>query len=205
MFSRSTGCRQRSAEQCVHDDLNGAADVPFSDGLRFRQRFWRAPPQVPIAALERGGQGRPYAVPAEVKTLAESSVATHVYEATGVVSGARLATVCARPTAFQSSSVSTPEQPNPSTCRRAPAGTASAIRNRMEIGAPDPDERHTSRVDRPTVDIYRSRTAGTRDHTREHGPGRVRQSVDPVRFTRGSEAMDARDGTQQGGEHAANQ
>ena len=83
----------------MHDYLNGpAANVPFSKTFAFANGSAGPTPSPDRRArLERTcgpEQGMPYPMPLEATALASSSVATYVIDATGVVNGARLATVC---------------------------------------------------------------------------------------------------------------
>lgn len=52
--SAKAAALQGRTEEWVHAYLNGPGrNTAFSQGLRLRQRFWRGPIEVPIAALER--------------------------------------------------------------------------------------------------------------------------------------------------------
>ena len=76
----------------------------------------------------------------------------------------------------------------------------------MESGAPDPDQRHNilgGSSNRGHIPIADGRYLWITPE--DMVLAAFDRDVDPVSFTRGSEAMDVRDGKQQGGEHAANQ
>jgi hypothetical protein len=103
----------------------------------------------------------PYPVPLEGKALAESSVATHIVDATGVVNGARLATVCSTCSIPRLSSKALRSRRT-----RRPAARLSLARPQVESKTKGKRRAwlrstHTFWVDCPSVDTFRSRTVGT--------------------------------------------